>query len=293
MGGNRARFVGLAVTLVATTVLAAPAHAEPRQDVVPIHGLTQPGGIAVDGAGTVYVVDTFGNRVLALPAGANSSSALPLPDLTGPEDVAVDAAGDVFVTDRVGQVWTLPAGAASPHMLPFGDLGNPAGVAVDTAGNVYVTDRAETVERLHSRGDVDRVWKLAPGANAPSALPFPSLHQPEGVAVDPAGDVYVVADTGDVTHPGKGVFKLAPGASVPTLLPFTDVSTMGEVAVDAAGDVYVTGENQVYEFARGANAPVPLPFTGLSEPRSVAVAGDGSVLVADGSDKRVLRLAGG
>lgn len=293
MGGNRARFVGLAATLMATTVLAAPAHAEPRQDVVPIHGLTQPGGIAVDGAGTVYVVDTFGNRVLALPAGATSSSALPLPDLTGPEDVAVDAAGDVFVTDRVGQVWTLPAGAASPHMLPFGDLGNPAGVAVDTAGNVYVTDRAETVERLHSRGDVDRVWKLAPGANAPSALPFPGLHQPEGVAVDTAGDVYVVADTGDATHPGKGVFKLAPGASVPTLLPFTDVSTLGEVAVDATGDVYVTGENQVYELARGANAPVPLPFTGLSEPRSVAVAGDGSVLVADGSDKRVLRLAGG
>lgn len=294
MGTDRARFVGLvAATLMATTALAPPVHAEPRQDVVPIHGLTQPGGIAVDGAGTVYVVDTFANRVLTLPAGADSPSALPLPDLTGPEDVAVDVAGDVFVTDRLGRVWTLPAGAAAPHVLPFGDLGNPAGVAVDAAGNVYVTDRAETVERLHSRGDVDRVWKLAPGANAPSALPFPGLHQPEGVAVDTAGDVYVVADTGDVAHPRKGVFKLEPGTSLPTLLPFTDVSGLGEVAVDASGDVYVTGENQVYELTPGANTPTPLPFSGLSAPRAVAIAGDGSVLVADGADKRVLRLAGG
>ncbi|ART68522.1 hypothetical protein BTO20_07980 [Mycobacterium dioxanotrophicus] len=294
MGINRARFVGLvAAALLAMMALAAPAHAGPRQEVLPIHGLTQPGGIAVDGVGTVYVVDTFANRVLELTSGANSPTALPIPDLTGPEDVAVDAAGDVFVTDRLGRVWTLPAGTASPRVLPFGDLGNPAGVAVDTAGNVYVTDRAETVERLHSRGDVDRVWKLAPGANAPTALPFPGLHQPDDVAVDAAGDVYVLADTGDVTHPAKGVLKLAPGASTPTLLPFTDVSLLGELAVDTTGDVYVTGEHQVYELAPGADTPTPLPFTGLSEPSAVAVADDGSVVVTDGLDKRVLRLIQG
>ncbi|ORA36963.1 hypothetical protein [Mycobacterium aquaticum] len=294
MGIDRARLVGLvAAVLMATTALAAPAYAGPRQEVLPIHGLAQPGGIAVDGAGTVYVVDTFDNRVLTLAPGANSPTALAFPDLTGPEDVAVDAAGDVFVTDRMGRVWTLPAGAASPRVLPFGDLGNPAGVAVDSVGNVYVTDRAETVERLHSRGDVDRVWKLAPGANAPSALPFPGLHQPEDVAVDAAGDVYVVADTGDVTHPAKGVLKLAPGASTPTRLPFADVSLLGQVAVDATGDVYVTGEHQVYQLAAGADTPTPLPFTGLSEPRAVVVAGDGSVVVTDGADKRVLRLIQG
>jgi serine/threonine-protein kinase len=35
------------------------------------------------------------------------------------------------------------------------------------------------------------VLKLAPGAATPTELPFNGLNEPEGVAVDAAGNVYV------------------------------------------------------------------------------------------------------
>jgi DNA-binding beta-propeller fold protein YncE len=65
-------------------------------------------------------------------------------------------------------------------------------------------------------------------------LPFTRLVEPFGVAVDVAGDVYVV-DTGN-----NRVLKLAAGANNTTVLPFTDLNAPESVAVDGAGNVYVT-----------------------------------------------------
>ncbi|MDT5279064.1 MAG: hypothetical protein QOJ20_259 [Mycobacterium sp.] len=50
-------------------------------------------------------------------------------------------------------------------------------------GNIYVSDSG-----------VNRVLKLAAGASSPSVLPFTDLNKPSAVAVDTAGDVYVLDD---------------------------------------------------------------------------------------------------
>ena len=70
------------------------------QTVLP---LTQPRsvvtGVAVDWAGSVYVVDAEQKQVLKLPAGADAPIVLPFTGLKHPVKVAVDAVGNVYLTD--------------------------------------------------------------------------------------------------------------------------------------------------------------------------------------------------
>ncbi|MEV6258478.1 serine/threonine-protein kinase PknD [Nocardia sp. NPDC051911] len=130
---------------------------------------------------------------------------------------------------------------------------------------------------------------IAPGYSAQTALPFTGVSLPTGVAVDPAGNVYVT-DMGS-----DRVLKLAAGASTPTPLPITGLKNPQDVAVDPAGNVYVsdTSNDRVLKLAVGASTPAPLPFTGLKDPHGVAVDNAGGVYVADRGNDRVLKLAAG
>jgi DNA-binding beta-propeller fold protein YncE len=125
------------------------------------------------------------------------------------------------------------------------------------------------------------------------ALPFTGLRDPQGVAVDAAGNLYV-ADVGP-----NQVLKLAPGSSTPTVLPFTglnlSLNVLSDVAVDAAGTVYIGdyGNNRVMKLAAGSTTPTVLPFTGLVRPGGVAVDSAGAVYVVDAGNFRVLKLSAG
>jgi serine/threonine protein kinase, bacterial len=120
-------------------------------------------------------------------------------------------------------------------------------------------------------------------------LPFTGLKEPNSVAVDSAGAIYV-ADSGN-----NRMVKLAAGASSETVLPFTDLSWPVGVAVDSAGAVYVgdTGNGRVVALAPGAASQTVLPFTGLSDPLGVAVNGSGTVYVADYDNSQVVALTAG
>jgi serine/threonine-protein kinase len=65
-------------------------------------------------------------------------------------------------------------------------------------------------------------------------LPFNGLDHPWGVAVDTAGNLYVL-DRGN-----NRVVKLAAGSNTQAVLPFTGLKDPWGVAVDTTGNLYVT-----------------------------------------------------
>jgi serine/threonine-protein kinase len=149
---------------------------------------------------------------------------------------------------------------------------------VDNAGNLYV------IEQDNHKFAVDnhpRVWKLAAGASSPAQLPFPDLKEPQGVAVDKGGNVYI-ADAYE-----NRVWKLASGSGTPTTLPFTGLKNPAGVAVDAAGNVYVADRStkQIVKLAAGANNSTVLPLPALERVDAVAVDTAGDIYVTDWHDQ--------
>ncbi|UQX10815.1 serine/threonine-protein kinase PknD [Candidatus Mycobacterium methanotrophicum] len=278
-------FIGAVVILLVAVFgyLARPHHAASTsacgQSVLPFTGIDfrlSPSGVAVDGAGNVYVTsEGMYGRVVELAAGSNTTTVWPFAGLYQPQGVAVDTAGNVYVTDFNNRVVKLAAGSNNQTVLPFTGLNYPEGVAVDGAGDVYVADRGN-----------DRVVELAAGSNNQTVLPFDGLKDPDGVALDSAGSVYVT----DTDH--NRVLKLAAGSNAQTVLPFTGISVPWGIAVDSAGDVFVTehDSSKVVKLAAGSNTQSELPLTGLNTPLAVAVKSDGNVLVADRGNDRVVQL---
>jgi serine/threonine protein kinase, bacterial len=185
-----------------------------------------------------------------------------------------------------GYLGTRPSAASKQQAsgqteLPFTGIDfrlSPGGVALDKAGDVYVT----------SEGMYGRVVELPRGSSTPTVLPFSGLYQPQGLAVDNAGAVYV-ADF------NNRVVKLTAGSTSQTVLPFTGLNYPEGVAVDGQGSVYVAdrGNNRVLKLPAGANTATVLPFTGLKNPDGVAVDTAGNVYVTDTDNNRVLMLAAG
>ena len=134
------------------------------QITLPFSGLDTPEGIAVDGAGDVFVADFYGFRVVELPAGGTTQLTLPFNGLAVPTGVAVDNAGDVFVTDGANNdVLELPVGGGAQMTLPFSGLNLPVAIAVDAAGNVIVTELRTAW------------WRSCPLAARPDRSPFSRL----------------------------------------------------------------------------------------------------------------------
>jgi sugar lactone lactonase YvrE len=228
-----------------------------------------PAGVAVDGAGNVYVADSGNSTIrkiapggavttLAGTAGSSGSS-----DGQGgaaqfntPEGVAVDAAGNVYVADTrndtvrkitpAGLVTTL-AGSAGQTGSGDGAGGSarfngPYAVAVDGSGNVFVSDFFNaTIRKIDASGAVSTV------AGTAGALGFSDgtgaaarFNQPYALALDGSGDVFV-ADTYN-----RAVREITPGGSVATLNgTWCRFYYPQGIAVDGSGTLYVAdGDNQ-------------------------------------------------
>ena len=108
-------------------------------------GFNRPHGLAVAADGTVYVADTFNNRVQRISRGGSIST---LADgMNQPNDVALGPDGNVYSTDwgnnRIVRI--TPAGVATR----IADSPQPSSVAVGADGTVFVTeDRRGAVRRI-------------------------------------------------------------------------------------------------------------------------------------------------
>ncbi len=273
------------VVIATVAIIAGCQFFKKAPVVLSFTGLNEAYGVAVDGAGNVYVTDKGNSRVLKLPAGATSQTELPFTGLRSPDAVAVDGAGNVYVADSGNnRVLKLPMGATSPTELPFTGLSFPIGVAVDGAGNLYVADHNNK-----------RVVKLAVGSSTQTVLGFTDLRSPDAVAVDGAGNIYVV-DT-PIPPPNARLLKLPAGSTVQTeLSPPPQASTQcpgtSAVAVDTAGTVYVLcGDYRVWKLPTGSGTWTVLSFKDLGLFPGLAVDTAGNLYTTRGT--QVLKLPAG
>jgi serine/threonine-protein kinase len=159
--------------------------------------------------------------------------------------------------------------------LPF-SFANLYGVAVDRDNNIYAVGNATGMS-----GRNPAVMKLTPGSDTPTKLPFSDLNWPTALAVDGAGNVYVL-DLGD--H-GTRVRKLAAGSTSSVELPFpTSDFTPAGIAADPAGNLYVTdgvtdGTDKLWKLPVGSDSPITLPFPGHIS-SNIAVADTGDIYIA-------------
>ena len=290
--------------------------------------LRYPKGVAVDAAGNVYVADTGNSRVRKIDAaGTITTLAGNEVGLRQPGGVAADAAGNVYVADtwnhrvrKIDAAGTITVLAGTGEEGDGGDGGpaaeaqlrQPECVAVDAAGNVYVADTGNSrVRRIDATGTITTLAGTGLRGSGGDGGPATEarLDQPECVAVDAPGNVYV-ADTGN-----SRVRKIDAAGTITTLAgtglrgsggdggPATEaqLNYPRGVAVDAASNVYVadTGNHRVRKIdAAGTittiadswnppdDSPVAIPE--LVRARALAVDLDGNLYTAE-SDKHTVR----
>jgi len=249
----------------------------------------------------------------------------------GPVSLAEDAAGNVYAADvnryRVSKIapdgtCTTVAGSGIPGYPADGVLAVnawiiPFGVAVDTEGNLYIADvgnirvwKVTTDGVLHTAAGNGRSGYSGDGGPAINA----SFNEPEGVAVDSAGSLYI-ADEGNnrirkvttdgIIHEfaGNGTLGYSgdggPATSATLYYPHG-------LALDAAGNVYIAdgGNNRIRKVTpNGIISTVagngsagysgdggPAINASLYSPCCVALDSAGSLYVADSGNYRVRKV---
>jgi hypothetical protein len=253
---------------------------------------TCPQGIAVDGAGNVYIVDAHfvnssgypnvveeisaATQEIYVMAGGGSGTPSTTPQaatsvtLNGVNSVATDTAGNLYISDffnnlvekvtPAGQLAIFAGGGSTPvsttpQAATSAALNGPTGMVMDGSGNFYISDQnISVIEKVNSSGQIVSV--AGGGGNAPSTTPQSALtvalNNPAGLAVDGAGDLYIADFSNNLVE---------------------QVNVAGQLVVIAGG---------------GGTVPTATPQSSLNAQlgniQGVEVDGAGNVYIADGQN---------
>lgn len=169
-------------------------------------------GIAVDGAGNVYVTESGNRNVRKITA---SGLVTTLTTGTGnfgePRGIAVDASGNLYVGDYGSNVvrkvtstgtisthaGTSPTAGSTDGTTSSALFNAPSGVAMDSAQNLYVADTLNnTVRKISPTGTVTTLAGLAGRTSSVDGTGTAARFQdPYAVAVDGLGNLFVADAT--------------------------------------------------------------------------------------------------
>jgi large repetitive protein len=195
-------------------------------------GFSAAGGVAVDGFGDLFVSDFLQGKVVEVPPGC-TASACQITIASGIVNgyaMAIDAGGDLFVAQAsTAGIVEIPSGCTTASCritVGSGFLG-PTGVAVDAAGDVFVADPPS-----------HNAYEVTP-AGARIQLPCPA--NPQGIAEDPFGDVFIPGQSMTPT----GQVKVLNRSQAPSLAfvstPVGSTSSAQSVTIQNFGNANLDG----------------------------------------------------
>ncbi|MBV9143542.1 MAG: protein kinase [Pseudonocardiales bacterium] len=252
--------------------------------------LWNPQGLAVDGAGNLYVADTYNHRIRKIDsagtittiAGNGSQDSTgdggpaALAEFRYPVGVAVDRSGNLYVAenngcrvrkiDQSGRISTVAGtgvagfsgdgGSATQAQLKY-----PQAITIDDSGNLYIADTSNyRIRKVDAAGTITTIagngTQGFAGDGGPAAAA--ELGYPVDVTVDRAGSLYIADGRND------RIRKLDPGGRINT------IAGSGIRGFSGDGGPAVTAQ--------------------LAFPAAVAVDRDGNVYIGDWWNHRVRKV---
>jgi hypothetical protein len=303
-------------------------------------------GVAMDGAGNLYIADADNSRVRKVTPGGiittaagtgtpgfnGDNIAATSAQLNDPWGVAVDGAGNLYIADRnndrirkvtPGGIITTVAGTGTSGYngdniaATSAQLFDPYGLAVDRSGNLYIADTANNrIRKVTPSGIITTAAGTGTyGYNGDNiAATSAELYSPYGVAVDGAGNLYIadlnnwrvrkvtlggtittVAGTGTLGYNGDNIAATSAELNYPWA-----------VAVDGAGNLYIAdatnnrirkvAPNGIITTVAGTGTPgyngdnIAATSVQLNYPWGVAVDGAGNLYIADSTNFRIRKV---
>jgi len=254
-------------------------------------GLNDPQSIAIDVLGNAWIANYNFLDSTQQPNGtvvefSNSGTLLSPSSGFGPfapsylSSIAIDASGNAWVPYGDGVAGLSSAGAIlSAVANPSGAGLGIDGIAIDTAGNIWgaVPYGTTLFDEFSMSGSI---------VNPPTAgqfscgAPFEPEQEPEGVAIDASGDVWITSGQG-FTKESKSPIPACSGKGGGIDPPPEGVG--GDIALDGDGNAWVVNGTFLAEFS---NSGVPIsPSTGYEiqiVPNSIAPDGSGNLWVRGG-----------
>jgi YVTN family beta-propeller protein len=228
-----------------------------------------------------------------------------------PTFVLFDASGNpVFDDDFNGRVRKATGGILSTIAGGYVGEGVKAtsgtfefaeALAVDKAGNLYIADETGNRIRKVSGGKISTIAGSLQGITGYSGDGGPAtsatLNQPQGVAVDSTGNVYI-ADT------YNGVIREVSSGNIKTFATNSNFNYLLQMAVDGSNNVYVAdaGACVIWKITTGGTVSIaagvlnacgyssdgiPATSAQLNGPYGIAFDSNGNMLIADNGNNRV------
>lgn len=237
---------GVITTVVGTGLQASLGDGGPARDAA----LSQPGGMAYDSEGSLYIVTTGGGRVRKIDRAGLISTYAGGPDLGFGGDggqavgarfnfatgLAFDAADNLYIADTVNHrvrridratgVITTVAGNGAVGFSGDGGpavearLSSPAAVVADGEGNLYIADRDNNrIRKVDPTGVISTIAGMTEAGIGPDGVEATAsrLSAPGGLLRDAAGNLYVAhGGNGQIRRIGAdGIIQTVAGLRTP------------------------------------------------------------------------------